>query len=353
MKTNKELFVSIIIPCRNEVEFIPKCLDSIIANDFRKEKLEVLVVDGISKDNTRKIVKEYAKKYSFIRLIDNPKKITPAALNTGISYASGEVIIRMDAHADYEKEYISKCVKYLYKYKADNVGGTMITKARNDTFVGKAIVFSLSHRFGVGNSVFRTGAKEPILVDTVFGGCYKKEIFNKIGLFNEHLKSSQDMEFNLRLKKSGGKILFIPDIVCYYYALSDYKSFCKNNCRNGFWAIYPIKYTKIMPVSWRHLIPLAFVSCLVGLSGLSIVSSIFFWPLLLIFCLYLLTNIYFSLKIAQREKQFRYFLIMPFIFGTLHIIYGIGSLFGFFHLITSTKFWKSRLKKKSNIESSK
>lgn len=344
MNTKIDPFVSIIIPCRNEETFISECLDSIIANDYRKDKLEILVVDGRSKDKTRKIVEAYAYKYSFIRLIDNPKKITPAALNTGIRSSKGEIIIRMDAHAVYEKKYISKCTKYLFEYQADNVGGTMITKARNDTLIGKAIVFSLSHRFGVGNSVFRTGAKEPVLVDTVFGGCYKREIFNKIGLFNELLKSSQDMEFNLRLKKSGGKILLIPDIVCYYYTLSDFKSFCKNNYRNGFWAIYPIKYTKIMPVSWRHLMPLAFVSCLFGLLGISIVSSVFFWPFLLIFCIYLLANIFFSFKISQREKQFRYFLIMPFIFGSLHIIYGIGSFWGMLSVIISKRFWKSRFK---------
>ena len=329
--------VSIIVPCRNEENYIGKCLDSIIAQDYPGESLGVLVVDGMSEDGTRDIIRSYTQEHSFIRLLDNPKKITPCALNTGIKNAKGEIILWMSAHNRYEKDYISKCIKYLKEYNADNVGGIMATMPRNNIFLGRAIASVLSHPFGVGNSVFRIGAKEPKWVDTVFGGCYKREVFDKIGFFNENLARGQDMEFNLRLKKAGGKILLHPEIVSYYYARSDFKSFCKNNFRNGIWVILSFKYTKVMPVSLRHLIPFVFVLSIVVSGVLSFFSSAFFWLFLLIVGLYFLTNIYFSIKIALRKKNIKYLFIMPIIFLSLHLGYGLGSIVGAIKLLLPVK----------------
>ena len=334
--------ISVIIPCRNEEKFIAKCLDSVIANDYPKDRLEVLVVDGMSEDGTREIVERYAKQYPFIKLLDNPKKITPTALNIGIKHAKGEIIMRMDAHATYEKDYISKCIKYLNEYNADNVGGIWKTLPRDNTFIGKAIVIALSNPFGIGNAYYRFATKEPRWVDTVPFFCYRKEIFDKVGFFNENLARSQDMEFNLRLKSIGYKTLLVPEIVSYYYARSDFKSFCKHNFRNGVWAIYPFKFTTIMPVSLRHLIPLAFVSSLIGSAALSVFSQIFLWLLLFILGSYALTNAYFSVKITAKEKDFRYLFVMPLIFATLHISYGLGSLCGVLKVIVSPQFWKKR-----------
>jgi len=335
-------FVSVVIPCRNEEKFIGGCLDSVIANDYPKNRIEVLVVDGMSEDGTRDTLGKYTRKYPFIGLLDNLKKNTPCALNIGIKNAQGDVIMRMDVHTTYEKNYISKCVKYLNEYDADNVGGRMLTLPRNDTFVGKAIVHSLSSRFGVGNSVFRTGAKGHKSVDTVFGGCYKRDVFTKIGLFNEDLSRTQDMEFNLRLKRAGGKILSFPDIISCYYAYSDFKSFCKNNFVNGAWAIYPFKFTANMPVSWRHLVPLAFVSSLMGTAALSVFSQIFLWFFTFILGLYFLVNVYFAGKIARKERSFRVLPVMLLIFATLHISYGLGSAWGVVKVLCSRQFWRNR-----------
>lgn len=349
-------FVSIIIPCRNEEKFIEKCLDSIITNDYPKNKLEILVVDGMSEDGTKEIIEECARKHSFIRLLDNPRKITPCALNIGIKKAKGEFIIWMSAHNFYEEKYISKCIDAINKYNADNVGGRIIALPRHNTLIGKSIVFGISHLFGVGNSYFRMFSKKPKWVDTVFGSCYKKEVFSKVGFFNEDLIRGQDMEFSLRLKKAGMKILLVPDIVSYYYARSDFKSFCKHNWRNGVWAILPFKYTNIMPVSLRHLVPLIFVLSLIGTLGLwsllslvgssgflGLLSSLCLWLFFLIVGVYLLTNIYFSSKITLKEKNFKYLLIMPIVFATLHIGYGLGSVFGVVKVLVSKEFWKMRV----------
>ena len=324
-------FVSIIIPCRDEENYIGSCLDSIIAQDFPKEKLEILVIDGMSKDGTRKIVKKYSEKYHFIKLLENPKKFTPFALNIGVKNARGKIIMRMDTHATYEKDYISKCLKYLKEYDVDNVGGIIKTLPTKNTFVAKAIANCLSHHFGVASG-FRLGSREPKLVDTVFGGCYKREVFDKIGLFNENLIRSQDLEFNLRLKKAGGKILLVPEITAYYYPQSNLKDFLIHNFEDGIWATYPLKFVKI-PFSLRHYIPLLFVLSLIGTGFFGIFLPIFFWLFLFIIGLYFFANLYFSTKIILGEKDFRYLFLMPIAFAVRHISYGLGSILGLVKLL--------------------
>jgi len=335
--------VSIIIPCRNEEKFIGGCLDSIISSDYPKDRLEVFVVDGMSDDGTRGILAGYFEKYPFISLLENRRRITPCAFNIGIRHAKGEAIMIMGMHATYEKDYISKCIKYLEEYDADNVGGVMVTVPRDASLSGRAIALALSHKFGVGNSVFRTGAKEPVFVDTVFGGCYRRNVFNRVGMFNERLKKSQDMEFNLRLRKAGGRILLAPDITCYYYARSDLKSFLLHNWVNGLWAVLPMMYSPIMPVSWRHLIPLTFVSTLTGSVLLSMFYSLFGWLSLSILVAYEFAVLFNSVKISLERRDLKFFFVMPVIFASLHFSYGLGSLWGVPRLITSKQFWTARL----------
>ena len=312
--TNNLSFISIVIPCRNEEKFIASCLDSIIANDYSKEKMEILVVDGMSSDKTRIIVKNYKDKYPFINLLDNLKKITPAGINLGIKKAKGEIIIRLDAHAKYKSDYISKCLKFMEEYDADGVGGIIRTIPANNNLMAKAIALSLSDLFGVGDSYFRAGHREPKWVDTIFGGCYKKNVFEKIGLFNENLKRSQDIDLNLRLRKAGGKILLAPEIVAYYYPSSNLKDFFIHNIKDGIWAIFPLKFARI-PLRLRHYIPLIFI--------LSLPLSI--W-------LYIPTSLCFSAKIAWKKKSFRLFFVMPMVFAARHIGYGFGSLLGVIRL---------------------
>jgi len=307
--------VSVIIPCRNEEKFISRCLDSIVTNDYPKEKLEVLIIDGMSDDKTREIIDGYIKQYSYIKLLDNHKKFTPFALNIGVKESKGEIIIRMDAHSTYKKDYISTCIKYLNEYDADNIGGIWKIIPREKTLVAKSIAFASSSIFGAGDAYYRRGySGEPRWVDTVFGGCYKKEVFDKIGLFNENLLRSQDMEFNLRLRKAGGKILLVPDIVSYYYPKSNLKDFFLHNFEDGIWAICPLKFIR-MPLKLRHYIPLFFV--------LTLPLNIWF---------YIPLSLFFSLQIAFREKDFRLFLVMPLAFGARHIGYGLGSIIGLIKL---------------------
>ncbi len=332
--------VSIIIPCRNEAGFISGCLDSVIAQDYPKDRLEVLVVDGMSEDGTRDILAGYAERDPFIRMVENRKKITPCAFNLGITHSRGDVIMIMGMHASYAPDYVSMCVKYLYEYGVDNVGGVMATVPRDGGIIGKAVAQALSHRFGVGNSVFRTGAKEPVLVDTVFGGCYRKEVFERVGMFNEVLTKHQDIEFNLRLRRSGGRILLAPDIVCYYYARSDVLSFLRHNFNNGQWVVLPMLSSGVVPGTWRHFVPMVFVTSLASSAALSLFVPVMAGLFAAISGAYLAAAVYFSCNIVITRKDWRYLPVMPPVFTSLHISYGLGSLYGFARSLVTARFWR-------------
>jgi glycosyltransferase involved in cell wall biosynthesis len=333
--------VSIIIPCFNENGYIEKCLDSIIANDFPKEKITVLVIDGYSTDGTREKLKAYSEKFSFIRILNNEKKEQQFALNIGIINASSKIIIRMDAHSIYKNNYISECVRALHEYDADNVGGRWIIVPRDDTLIGRAIGFAVSVSFGVGNAYYRLTSlkhKGPALdypkwdINVAYF-CCRKEIFDKTGLFNENLDRSEDIDFRSRLKKCGYKTLFVPSIECYYYMRTKYLKFVYHMFRNGYWVLNPLNYVSRVVFSIRHIIPFIFLTGIFGLAILSFYSSFFKLILILILCGYLTVSCYYSGRIAIRENDYRLIFILPLIFLSLHISYGIGSLFGLIRLV--------------------
>lgn len=332
-------FVSIIIPCFNEEKFIAQCLDSIIANDYDQACLEVFVVDGLSTDNTQAILQDYQERYPFIKVIDNPARYKPHALNLGIQAAKGEVVIRMDVHAIYRPDYISKCVQHLEAYGADNVGGVRLTSPRNTSRMARAIAQAISHPFAAGNATYRTGAKETKWVDTVFGGCYRREVFDKIGLFNEALIRGQDREFNVRLTRAGGRILFVPDIVCEYFVRSDLKSYIPWTYVGGLTPFYISRITRKPIFSWRNLVPLSFVLVLVATLFLSLLYPFFLWIFGATVGIYLLASVIAAMPVARDENDGYFLILMPFIFAVTHITYGIGSLMGFLKPVKRQSQW--------------
>jgi len=325
--------VSVIVPCRNEERFIAICMSSLLANDYPSHRLEVIAVDGDSNDRTRAVLESLVHQNPAVKLLHNPKRIMPAGANLGIQRARGQVIMIIGAHARVAPDYISRCVKCLLEYGADNVGGVMVTIPQREGIVGHGIVACLSHRFGVGNAYFRIHSDQPRWVDTVFGGCYRREVFERIGQFNELLVCSQDMEFNQRLNKCGGKILFVPDIVSYYFARSDLKSFCAHNFRNGVWATLPFAYVDGMPVRPRHLIPLGFVVSVVMSALLAIRLWFFLWLLLAILGSYSVCAVAAAAQIAWRKRNLKFFFLMPLLFSLLHFGYGMGSVCGVLNVL--------------------
>jgi glycosyltransferase involved in cell wall biosynthesis len=332
--------VSILIPFRNEEKFIENCIDSILNNDYPQEKIEIFLIDGMSTDNSKDIIKKYVEKFSNIFLLENPKLIFPAAVNTGFKASKGELIVILGSHATYSKNYISLCVENSNKYDADNVGGILETIGLNTSIIGTAINCVLSSSFGVGNSTFRTGTNKVTEVDTVFGGCYKRKVFENIGLFNENLRSTSDMDFNVRLKKSGGKIILDPEIKATYFTRNYFGKFMRNNFRNGYWAIYPLRFLDYLPVSLRHMMPLFFVCGVIGGIILSFLSKFFLIIFLSVIAIYMIAAFVASFTFAK--KGIFNIILMPFLFLALHLTYGTGSLLAgikvlFYKIFSSSK----------------
>ena len=245
---------SVIVPCRNEAGHIVACLDSILATTYPRDRLEVLVVDGASDDGTREELAAYAPRQPLVRVIDNPQRTAPAALNRGIRAASGAVILRMDAHVEYPPEYISTLVAALLESGADNVGGLVRTFPAGDGPVARAIALALAHPLGVGNSYFRIGSAERRWVDTVAFGCWRREVFERIGLFDEELVRNQDDEFNFRLRRRGGRVLLVPEVSVRYYARRSLRHVARMFYQYGYFKpLVALKVRRIMTV--RQLVP--------------------------------------------------------------------------------------------------
>lgn len=323
--------LSVICPIYNEEKYIAQFLDSLLLQDFPNDNLEILLVDGMSNDKTREIVSAYTQQYPFIRLIDNPERIVPYAMNRGIEAARGDILMRLDAHASYQPDYFSVLVGGLKRLKAENVGTVCKTDVLNKTPKTLAIREVLGNKFGVGNSTFRTGITKEQEVDTVPFGCWPKEVFIKYGIYDVRLVRNQDIELNKRILRGGGKIYILPDTYCTYLARETWGGLAKNNYGNGKWNILTVYYTKTFSsLSLRHFIPLLFILSLI----VPLLLSIFWWPFALVSAASLvaytglLSTI--SAKLAIDKKLNFWYLLATFV--VLHISYGWGSLMGILKL---------------------
>lgn len=311
-------YVTVVIPMRNEERNIARCLKSILAGDYPRDCLEVLVLDGMSSDGSRDVVLDYSERHPWIRLLNNPRRIQSAALNTGLKEARGEIIVRMDAHSTYDQDYISRCVELLQKSDAANVGG--VQKAMGTSYLTRAIALATTSRYGIGDAKFRY-ARTDMWVDTVYLGAWRKRTLEAAGGFNESLRVNEDYELNCRLRKAGGRILFSPGIVSAYRVRGSLWGLARQYFRYGFWKV---RMLSAHPESlrWRQLVPPALVISLAV--SLALVPLI--WPLsLLAPALYGMYLFIASRRIAQHR---RHLLILPIVLAALHIGWGTGFVAG-------------------------
>ena len=332
--------VTIVMPCRNERRHIRECLESVLGNGYPLDRLEILVVDGESEDGTRAIITEYAQRYACVRLLSNSRRIIPAALNLGIRAARGDVVMRMDAHATYAPGYIERCVAALNQSGADNVGGVwVVAPPRSEGMMAEAIAVTLSHRFGIGAARYRLGVDRPTDVDTAPFGCYRRELFDRIGLYDENLSRGEDMEFNLRLRAAGGRVLLVPNVVCYYHPRSTLSDFARHNFSNGIWVCYPLRYGRVA-FSLRHLIPGLFVGILTG----SLLANLYWsraWVLTAVVVgTYAGAAAMASLLVAWRSRRWYLAPLLPVTFAALHLTYGTGTLVGLLGAAARGSFWR-------------
>ncbi|MBD3386325.1 glycosyltransferase [candidate division KSB1 bacterium] len=320
--------ISVMIPVRNEEKYIGQCISSLLLQEYDPVKIEILVVDGDSTDRTTEIVTRFGKKNPRIQLLHNPERTVPHALNIALDQAKGGIMIRVDGHASVHPDYLKKCVYYLEKTGADCVGG--IIESINSSYTGKAIALAMSSTFGVGNARFRTSGREGY-VDTVAFGAYPATIFKTIGHFDEELVRCQDDEFNYRLRKSGGKIFFTPEIKARYYPRSGLFALAKQYFQYGLYKVRVLqKHFRMMQI--RQFVPALFVLALFMTAVAGLVVPLMHTLLKIILFAYLSACLLFTLNIA-RQDGIKYAILLFVIFPILHISYGAGFILGQFKFI--------------------
>jgi GT2 family glycosyltransferase len=330
-------FITVIMPIRNEARYIVRSLNAILEQDYPADRMEVLIADGMSEDGTRELVQQIIAERrrrqhghaaapgqvpAAIMLLDNPGRIVPTGLNSAIRRANGEIIVRVDGHAVIQPDYLKQCVTWLEQTGADCVGGVVVAAGKG--YIGHAIARTVSSPFGVGGASHRTMVSRdmPMPADTVPFGVYRREIFARIGLFNEQMIRHQDYEFNYRLRRAGGTIMLLPFIRIGYHARSDLRSLWQQYWQYGCWKGYFLR-THPDSLRLRHLIPPLFVLtvALAGILALLAVTGL--WLLGVTLGLYL---VFLSIAAAILGKQngLRYIALFPVILACLHLSWGIG-----------------------------
>ncbi len=316
-----EIICSIIIASRNEEAFIGSCIESLENQDFDRAKYEIIIIDGLSEDNTVAIVMEKQKSYGNISLFVNPKKIASSAFNKGIKYARGNTVFIVGAHGSYPSDFIKKSIESLEENDADCVGGKEIDISQSK--IGKIFAAVRTTAFGGGLSPYRYSDKKQF-VKTVAYGCYKKEILVRAGGFDEALVRNQDNDLNKRIVQSGGKILFDPGIRFHYFPRDTIKGTCKQLFGYGYWEAKLIKKRKAQ-FSITTIIPSLFVVyTLLALMFLIMTGSAL--PLCLAYIPYIAVFGYFAVK-AIIPKRLNV-LIALFLYLTIHFSIGIGFIVG-------------------------
>lgn len=323
-----ETTIVVIIPTLNEENFIGQCLESLLIQTFPISKMDVIVVDGGSTDNTKEIVHLYDKKISHLRIINNHKKIQSVAFNIGVKSSNAPYVIRLDAHVIYDKDYIQKCIEHLQQDDTlGNVGGICNIKAPNNSLQAQANAIANKVRFGIGGAAFRIGGFEGE-VETVPFGAFPRSVLDEIGLMREDLPRGEDNEINSRIRKHGYRIWLDPTIKSTYFARPNIIESTKQMYKNGL-SIGWLLHIDRQSLRLRHLIPMCFVLC-TFLSLFLLYFRTALWRIFtcIIVC-YILAALIASYK-ACRRFGFRYFFILPLLFFCIHTAYGIGTLIGIF-----------------------
>ena len=321
--------VSIIVPCYNEQATICLLLEAITQQTVPCNAMEVVIADGRSTDQTREKVAAFQKEHPEleIRLVDNPKRVIPAALNCALAASRGDYIIRLDAHSVPAPGYVQHCIENLQANQGDNVGGVWEIRPRGNGLVQRAIAFAAAHPFGVGDARYRY-TTEPGFVDTVPFGSFRREVFDRFGIFDEELLSNEDYEFNARLRQAGGRIYLDPRIRSTYFARPNLGALAKQYWRYGYWKLRMLRrYPQTL--RWRQALPPLFVLSLLFLLLVSLFLPVVGLLLGLEVLLYVLVLIAGSVPAAFRQGDPALALAIPLAIITMHFSWGLGFLWSF------------------------
>ena len=315
--------VSVVIPCRNERAHIEGCVRDLFAQEPVPGGIEVLVADGRSDDGTREHLLQLAAEFPGLRMIDNPGRIVPTGLNSAIRAAKGEIVIRVDAHTRYARDYLKQCVDELARTAADNVGGPWVAKGHG--YVSRAVAAAFQSPLVMGGARGHDTAYEGY-ADTVYLGCWRWEAFSRFGLFDEELVRNQDDELNLRITRNGGRVWQSAKIRSEYSPRNSIRAVFRQYSQYGYWKVRVIQKHRL-PASPRHLVPGAFVACMLLLAPLACLSGWARLALLIVTSAYLAANFLASAHSAARSS-FTLLPILPVIVAAFQMGYGLGFLRG-------------------------
>jgi succinoglycan biosynthesis protein ExoA len=320
--------VSVIIPCYNEERFIGKVLGN-LTGQYDQGRYEIVVVDGMSSDKTRELVAKFAASISGVevRLVDNPARNIPVALNTGIREARGDIIVRMDAHSIPSNNYVRRCVELLNNSNIAVVGMPWVIMPGDDTLTACAIALAVSHPFGIGDAKYRLAGERSQYVDTVPFGAFRKTLWHELGGFNEELLANEDYEFNYRVRRREGRIMLDTAEHCAYFARVTIKDLAIQYFRYGSWKAQMVKLHP-SSIRWRQLVAPAFFSSLVLLPVLGLWWTPALWTLFLIIGLYVALALYFALKLAQTAGRLSLMFPIFLVFFVIHAAWGSSFLLG-------------------------
>jgi glycosyltransferase involved in cell wall biosynthesis len=321
------LFVSIIVPCRNEVSHITRFLEAVFRQSYGN--FEVIVADGASDDGTRQQLERLMEVDPRLVVVDNPARYVSNGLNQAIGISRGAVIVRMDVHTEYAEDYVERCLSALQSSSADNVGGPWRALGRG--YMQSAIALAFQSPFSSGGaSSHRMDYAGP--VDSVYLGCWPREAFTRFGLFDEELVRNQDDELNLRILRGGGRVWQSPDIRSWYYPRASLARLFSQYAQYGYWKVRVIQKHRL-PASVRHLVPGAFVA---GLGLLGAAAPFSPWALggfVILALAYSVGNGAASLLTCMGGRGLRYLPVMPLVFAAFHFGYGYGFLRGFVEFV--------------------
>ncbi len=321
--------ISVIIPCYNEVRTIAGLLQALRSQSIGVERLEVVIADGMSEDGTREVIVAFAREHPAlnVRVVDNPDRTIPAALNRAIAAARGEVVIRLDAHSVPAPDYVERCLEALERTGAANVGGVWEIRPGADTWIARAIAAAAAHPLGAGDARYRIGG-EPGPVDTVPFGAFRREWLERVGPFDETLLTNEDYEFNLRLRRAGGLVWFDPSIRSVYFARPRLRDLARQYLRYGYWkARMVLRYPDSL--RWRQVLPPLFVLAALGLAGAALAGV----PgAALLFGLqwggYALALVAAGMLEAGQQRNPALALGMPLALAVMHLCWGLAFLVG-------------------------